>query len=164
MDKFHLLRIDSEFTAALEDSHSCAFQFHPPICTAKKTSHMSIFTWSWVLWVYELGSLGPRSAPNLVLSLRAAAGPLFPSWPPAVTAAKPNRGSRGRVGPQVRSPSHPANNFLAGPSKWGRKYVPVSGFGSSDYEWLQAVRTLTEFWDIGWGVWVVGWVQLWPAI
>ena len=36
MDKFHLLRIDSEFTAALEDSHSCAFQFHPQIWTAKK--------------------------------------------------------------------------------------------------------------------------------
>ena len=36
MDKFHKLRIESEFTAALEDSHSCAFQFHPPICTAKK--------------------------------------------------------------------------------------------------------------------------------
>ena len=44
MDKFHLLRIDSEFTAALEDSHSCAFQFHPPICRAKKTSDVSTLT------------------------------------------------------------------------------------------------------------------------
>ena len=150
MDKFHLLRIDSEFTAALEDSHSCAFQFHPPICTAKKNSDVSTLTWSWALWVYELGSLGPRSAPNLVLSLRAAAGPLFPSWPPAVTAAKPNRGSRGRVRPQVRSPSHPANNFLAGPSKWGRDLCQWAVLGAvitSDYKlWglRMSFETLSE--------------------
>ena len=36
MDKFHLLRIDSEFTAALDISHSCAPQLHPQYAEQQK--------------------------------------------------------------------------------------------------------------------------------
>ena len=133
MDKFHWSRLDSEFTAALEVSQSFNYisQYAEQKSFAHVNSHVKLSTVS--LWVRQFGSW---SAPNLVLSLRAAAGPLFPSWPPAVTAAKPNRGSRGRVGPQVRSPFHPANNFLAGPCKWGRyscRWAVLGAVITSDY-------------------------------
>ena len=164
MDKFHLLRIHSEFTAALEDSHSCAFQFHPPICTAKKNfrrvnSHVKLSTVG--LWVRQFGtqistkpssqSPGGGRPPLPLLAAGRHSG-----------QTKPGQSREGRTTGAEPVPS--CKQLFSRAIQVRQRFVPVSGFGSSDYEWLQAVRTLTEFWDIGWGVWVVGWVQLWPAI